>query len=141
MTPSRNTRIVLRVLLYSFAIACIALIISISRSHRQFSQVAKAKLCQIEMATFKAAVKEYELMYGRLLSENNPAILRSLRGQNSNGVAFLDVGLRSVDPSGAFVDPWQTPYDIQMTSTNGFSIRSAGMNRRFGDADDVVLPP
>ena len=45
----------------------------------------------------------------------------------------------SINQAGEFLDPWGTPYAINFTSTNSFVISSAGKNKVFGDADDIVF--
>jgi hypothetical protein len=101
-------------------------------------QIAK---CQVEAANLVAAINSYEAECGKTLESSNAAILQALRGQNSKKLVFLDIDIRLLDENWSMVDPWRTPYLIQINSTNRASIRSAGPNKQFGDADDVISPP
>jgi hypothetical protein len=40
---------------------------------------------------------------------------------------------------GAVLDRWDTPYKIETFAKTNFIIRSAGHNRKFGDADDIIF--
>ena len=40
---------------------------------------------------------------------------------------------------GQILDPWQTPYRIEIFRQTNFVIRSAGTDKVFGNADDVVF--
>ena len=37
------------------------------------------------------------------------------------------------------VDPWETPYQIQFFQQTNYIIRSAGKDKNFGDADDIIF--
>ena len=37
------------------------------------------------------------------------------------------------------VDPWETPYQIEFSKQTNFIIRSAGKDKIFGDADDIIF--
>ena len=37
------------------------------------------------------------------------------------------------------VDPWETPHQIQFFQQTNFIIRSAGKDKIFGDADDIIF--
>jgi len=37
------------------------------------------------------------------------------------------------------VDSWGTPYKIEFSQQTNFIIRSAGKNKIFGDADDIIF--
>lgn len=37
------------------------------------------------------------------------------------------------------VDPWETRYQIEFSQQTNFIIRSAGKDKIFGDADDIVF--
>ena len=95
----------------------------------------------MEITSFAASMESYKIEFGSYPTGDNRAILGVLQGNNPKKLIFLDVHPRSISADGAFVDPWQTPYEITIRSTNSVSIRSAGKNKRFGDADDVTNSP
>ena len=37
------------------------------------------------------------------------------------------------------VDPWETPYEIKFLQQTNFVISSAGKDKIFGDADDIIF--
>jgi hypothetical protein len=41
--------------------------------------------------------------------------------------------------SGELIDVWQTPYRIELIAPTNFIIRSAGKDKIFGDADDIIF--
>jgi len=95
----------------------------------------------VDTLNLKAAMEAYQKTYGEFPTGDNATILGTLRGSNPKKLIFLDLHPRSIRADGAFVDPWKTPYEIKIISTNRLSIRSAGKNKRFGDADDVTNSP
>jgi len=40
---------------------------------------------------------------------------------------------------GEWLDWWRTPYQIKIVATTNFIIQSAGSNKIFGDADDIIF--
>ena len=140
MTVARQSRAFSRVILYT-GLASVVLVICIGTPRRHIGQKARIKLCQIEIQNFALAIEAYESSYGTLPAANDANIVDVLRGRNPRGVVFLQAGSRSFDSTGVFIDPWQTPYEIEKATTNSWSIRSAGVNRRFGDADDLASRP
>lgn len=140
MPASRRTRIVLRIALYGGLLGCAALIIAISSSARHSRQRAKARLCQVEMHSFLLAARNYQNQLGSGSLMDGVTLEQVLRGQNPQGVIYLDLAPRSLSSAGRMVDPWQTPYEINAAS-NKVSIRSAGPNKRLGDKDDLSPMP
>jgi len=40
---------------------------------------------------------------------------------------------------GELIDIWQTPFQIKLAGETNFIISSAGPNKKFGDADDIIF--
>jgi hypothetical protein len=98
-----------------------------------------------EMVTIKTALEVYRETIGDFPHGDNTSILRLLRGENLDGrnptrIVFLYLRKNQTNQSGETIDPWGTPYQIEMIGTNHIQIRSAGKNRSFGDLDDLVWP-
>jgi len=108
------------------------------RSHRRGYD--KRRMCKIDMNQVLLATKLYEDVFREPPNGNTDAFFAALCGQNSRKRKFLEIDRLSQDSKGSFFDPWRTSYAIVTNSTNGLSIRSAGPNRRFGDADDLEQP-
>jgi hypothetical protein len=101
---------------------------------------AKAKISRTEMINLDAAMNAFRATYGSYPVGDNAAILGALQGSNTGKMIFLEYP-RFINSSGALIDPWKTPYEIKISSTNSVFIRSAGRNKRFGDTDDVTNTP
>jgi hypothetical protein len=95
----------------------------------------------MEIRSFVTVMESYKREFGTYPTGDNSTIFGALRGTNPKKMMFLDVPPRSISAVGAFVDPWETPYEIKVISTNRLSIRSAGKTKRFGDAADVTNSP
>jgi len=102
-------------------------------SHGGPARIAKLR---VEMSSIIVASERFKTEYGAYPTGDSAVILRVLEGQNSNGTVFLSYAHRSGHSRDEFVDPWGTPYEISVSTTNGVIVKSAGKNKRFGDTDD-----
>ncbi len=73
-----------------------------------------------------------------LPSGENSNVVRILSGDNQKKIEFLNFRQSAEHPN-EFVDPWQKPYQIQFSQQTNFVIRSAGKDKIFGDADDIIF--
>ena len=96
-------------------------------------------LVKIEMRSLLGALQYYEAEYDQYPPGSSSEMLQSLVGNNPKKKVFLNIPERSTNSAGEFVDPWRTPYRIIIVSTNRVTIQSAGVNRIFGDNDDVTM--
>jgi hypothetical protein len=133
----RTRGIVIRVVVYGGLVAFILYLAFRPNIHDR----AWFNVSRMDIFSFVTAMESYKDAYGTYPTGDNPTVFGALRGNNPKKLIFLDVHPRSISADGAFVDPWQTPYEITIRSTNSVSIRSAGKNKRFGDADDVTNSP
>jgi len=81
----------------------------------------------------------YREKFGSYPVGDNASIVRMLAGDNSEKLAFLYLGVHSTNTAGQYVDPWQTPYQIMFDTNGDPVILSAGVNRVFGDKDDIIV--
>jgi len=79
-------------------------------------------------------------------SETNARIIRTAiqqwqaaNNQNSCPTIQQLISEKQLDPGSPTVDPWGQPHRLLCTEDE-VSVRSAGQDRRFGTADDVVVP-
>jgi Type II secretion system (T2SS), protein G len=100
------------------------------------SQIALSK---IEITWLKAAIGQYEATYGVYPTGDPALVLKMLLGENPRKIVFLIISPKSTNSIGEFVDPWGTPYGICFPLTNSFVISSAGKDKKFGDADDIIF--
>ena len=70
---------------------------------------------------------------GSLSNSDTAFILQALFGTNTFRYSYR------TNAAGEFLDDWKTPYKIQIMAATNFTIRSAGPNKIFGDADDIVF--
>lgn len=92
----------------------------------------------MDMANLVAALHQYQAEYGLFPTGEAAQILKTLRGENSRKIVFFSVPPRSVNTRGEFIDPWGTPCELNLLSTNRILVRSAGKNKAFGDRDDIT---
>ena len=97
-------------------------------------------IVKLEMQSLLNALQFYQAEYDRYPSGSSSEIAQALSGNNPKKHVFLSLfRARSTNNAGQFVDPWGTPYEISVESTNHVVIRCAGKNRIFGDKDDVTV--
>lgn len=72
---------------------------------------------------------------GGLTNINNEFILNSFITTNQHQFSFAN----RTNTSGEVIDIWQTPFQIKLVELTNFVVRSAGPNKIFGDADDIIF--
>jgi hypothetical protein len=86
---------------------------------------ARCKL--VLMMRLQAEIKNYQYKFGSYPTGDYTQILKKLLGDDPKKIEILRV------------DPWGTPFTVNFLSTNSFVISSAGPNKKFGDADDIIF--
>jgi hypothetical protein len=94
---------------------------------------------KLEMSDLNAATAQYHNEYGSYLTGNSANIIQCLLGNNLRKIEFLSFNTNRFDSNGDFLDPWLTPYRIEILAQTNLVVRSAGPNKKFGDADDIVF--
>jgi hypothetical protein len=77
-----------------------------------------------------ALIKNRAIKINLLTNLNDEFVLNSILAQ--------DQFWFKTNNSGAVIDIWGTPYRMEFAPQTNFIIHSAGPNRKFGDADDIV---
>jgi len=98
-----------------------------------------ASTTQKEEAQLANAIAQYNVVFKKYPSSDNAGLARNLTGDNPQQLRLINLSESSTNKDGQMVDIWSTPYKFTFNSTNSFIITSAGENRTFGDADDVVF--
>jgi type II secretory pathway pseudopilin PulG len=64
---------------------------------------------------------------------------KSIRGQNTKHLDYVEADLSEVNDRGEFIDPWGTPYRMSVTNRQA-RVYSCGPNRKDenGSGDDIV---
>jgi hypothetical protein len=70
---------------------------------------------------------------GGLTNINNEFVLNSLFATNQSQFWL------NTNATGEVIDIWQTPYRIELVGRTNFVVRSAGKDKIFGDADDIIF--
>jgi len=78
-------------------------------------------------------LEEQAAKSGGLTNLNRQFVFDSIFTLNQNNIWF------DTNTSCELVDPWQTPYRIELVGRTNFIFRSAGKNLKFGDKDDIVF--
>ncbi len=83
---------------------------------------ARSEVRQIELA-WKAYLQDHrkwDFAAGSVM-QMGPAEVTRLRGQNTKGIAYMEFEAASLNPAGAFVDPWYR--DETRTPNNIYQVR------------------
>jgi hypothetical protein len=104
------------------------------------ARIIIARLNETDIAT---ALKAYSNTYGVLPVGDSKSVERILagedfHGQNPHNTPFL-IFTQTVEHPDEMLDPWGTPYKIEFLPQTNFVIRSAGKDKIFGDADDIIF--
>jgi hypothetical protein len=101
-------------------------------------KIGRPSNVQLDISELAYALRGYESEYGMLPGGENSNVVRILAGDNQKKIEFLNFR-RSAEHSNEMVDPWETPYQIQFFQQTNFVLRSAGKDKIFGDADDIIF--
>lgn len=86
------------------------------------------------------ALEQYKELFGSYPEGDNFKVAKALLGGNPKQIVFLDnYKERFTDAAGALADTWETPLLIERDGNDQVRVRSAGPDRIFGNADDIVL--
>lgn len=72
--------------------------------------------------------------------EDNAAVMERLTGKVRGGVRMFPPDHRRINAQGALCDAWGTPFFFHHLSSQSLDVRSAGPDREFYTADDLVVP-
>jgi hypothetical protein len=101
--------------------------------HFGTKEEAQIVCTQFESKDIASALKKRVTVTGSLSTIDNAFILQAVFGTNT--FLYSD----RTNANGQFLDPWETPYKIDILGQTNFTVRSAGPNKKFGDADDIIF--
>jgi hypothetical protein len=116
-----------RLIFWLLALSITALLVAMMLPAETGPKLNKNTRCRVVlMMRLKAELGNYKYKFRGYPTGNYAQILKKLFGD---------------DPTIEFfrVDPWGTPFAINFPSTNSFVISSAGKDKIFGDADDIIF--
>jgi Type II secretion system (T2SS), protein G len=99
---------------------------------------AKIPRAQTDEEQLSIGIQSYGQVFGSYPTGENSNVVRMLIGDNPRKMVFLNFRRPAKHPN-EMVDPWETPYQIEFSKQTNFIIRSAGKDKIFGDADDIVF--
>jgi hypothetical protein len=87
----------------------------------------------------QSACLAYMTEYNRLppISDNH-TLTAALLGDNSRHLTFIFLSKDELNANNEMIDLWRTPLKITSQGASGIQITSAGPDKVFGTADDIV---
>jgi hypothetical protein len=126
---------VLAVLICMIVLAAVLMPVNPKPSKKQLQRMRS----QFEIMDLAVGFEKYKVVYQSYPSGNGLLIWRQLAGDNPQKIIFAEIKASSISTNGEFLDPWGTPCAINFPSTNSFVVSSAGKDKVFGDADDIIF--
>jgi hypothetical protein len=97
---------------------------------------AKVLETRVEERSMGELLEEEASKVGGLTNIPNEFILNPFLTTNKyRGISFTT----RTNVLGEIIDIWQMPFQIKLAGQTNFIIRSAGPNKKFGDADDIIF--
>lgn len=90
---------------------------------------------KIEIRSLKMALNQFKAEYSFYPTGELDAVVSALSGGNPRKLIFLEWFRTPQDRGNRAVDPWGTPYRLQMTATN-VVVKCAGPDKKFDTPDD-----
>jgi len=85
------------------------------------------------------ACLNYAMEYNRLPPDSdNKRLTAALIGDNARHIQFLWLTKTELNANNEMIDNWGTPLKVTFQGASGIQITSAGPDKIFGTADDVV---
>ena len=94
---------------------------------------------RIEIRSIASALKTNQAVFRSYPTGDAVLISKALRGDNPRKMVLLEARSNGISIKGELLDLWGTPYEIGIVGQTNLVIRSAGPNKKFGDADDIIF--
>jgi hypothetical protein len=127
-----------RLVFYGLAALIVILLLGMLVPVRTGGGFNRKTSCLVEISDLETALKNYHATYSNYPTGENSNIVRVLAGNNLQKIVFLNFR-QTLEHPNEMVDAWGTPYAINFLSTNSFVVSSAGKDKKFGDADDIIF--
>lgn len=128
-----------RLVFYGLAAFVVILLLAMLVPVHSYGGARKIILCRMELSALETTLNVYHEKFGAYPSGKQSEIVKSLLGDNSQKYQFLHINFENLSSNGEYLDPWKTPYAINFPATNSFVVSSAGKDRIFGNADDIIF--
>jgi len=127
-----------RSILYALAFLMVLILIGMFFPVVGSRSAGKKVLCRLEESDLNRALLQYGKDIGNYPTGENSNIVRILSGDNPPKTRSLSFR-RTPEHQNEIVDPWETPCKIEFSHQTNFVIRSAGKNKVFGAAADIIF--
>ncbi|HEY1718130.1 MAG TPA: type II secretion system protein GspG [Verrucomicrobiae bacterium] len=85
------------------------------------------------------SLENYKQTFGSYPTGENANIVKVLAGNNPQKLQLFYLRANSTNGNGELIDPWKMPYRFVFDGLNSYTILSAGIDKKFGDADDIIF--
>jgi hypothetical protein len=92
---------------------------------------------RFEAKEIATELKQYSIQTGGLTNIDNNFVFQTVFG--TNGTVNLNYHSEQTNSQGQVLDCWKTPYQIEILAKTNFVVTSAGPDKIFGDADDIIF--
>ena len=117
-----------RVCVYLLLFAVIASFLNPLGGHR-LSESGRKVQAKTDATQLLAAVTAYHKDYGTMPSGDSLEILLSLHGNNTRKIVFIEFYGKQIYGQGSFLDPWKSPYRIDVSDPKNPKVWSLGKNK------------
>jgi len=100
---------------------------------------AKVQRAHFDEIQLSLSIENYKQEFGSYPTGESANVVKVLAGENPKHLRLFYPHAKSTNRNNEFIDPWETPYRFVFDATNHFKVRSAGVDRTFGDPDDIVF--
>lgn len=83
-----------------------------------------------------SGMETYRKDFGDYPLGDSAAIMNALTGDNPTHKLIMPPPSGSTNQAGVWLDPWGTAYEISVPPP---VVKSAGPDKKFGDADDIII--
>jgi hypothetical protein len=89
-----------------------------------------------DVINLAAAIRQFTTEYGLPPSGSQAEIMNALFGDNARKIMFFETNPKWISPAGEFLDPWGTPYRIDLSDPVKPKVYSCGKDKHDdGGAD------
>jgi hypothetical protein len=93
----------------------------------------------VEVSKVRHMISDYHTLMGENPVGTNAEIMKAVMGGNKHQAMLGPPEGQALNEQGELVDQWGTPYFFHQLSADRMEIYSAGPDRIFGTADDIVV--
>jgi len=111
------------------------------RPARHYSGPGNKGICEVQMSRIARGMEQYKTDFGNFPTGSTSEIFRALNENPKHKIYVKYIGRSSESPkwNDSFVDPWGSLYKIKIQGQTNVVIYSAGINKNFGDDDDMIF--